>query len=140
MLRILDKDGNDLQRNSMTFTQSADPKYVSIELRVKNESDKTILNPGVFLIPSSLDGSIFSFSNKTPESMLQKILLDKCIEIAGAAIQDNTFFDLNNGSREDNKIVITGSLQASGYVNIHLTCDKTQFDTAEFYYIGLEVK
>lgn len=140
MLRILDKDGNDLQRNSMTFTQSANPQYISIELRIKNESDKTILNPGVFLIPSSLDGSIFSFSNKTPESMLQKILLDESIEITGDTVPDYSFFNLNNGSREDNKIVITDSLQASGYVNVRLICDKTQFDTAEFYYIGLEVK
>jgi hypothetical protein len=140
MLRILDKDGNDLQRNSMTFTQSANPQYISIELRIKNESDKTILNPGVFLIPSSLDGSIFSFSNKTPESMLQKILLDESIEITGDTVPNDSFFNLNNGSREDNKIVITDSLQASEYVNIHLICNKSQFDAAEFYYIGLEVK
>lgn len=140
MLRILDKNGNPLQRNSLIFTETVTPWLVSFELRIKNESERIINNPGVFLIPSSLDGDIFSFSNKTPESMLQKILLDKAIQVVGENIPEDFFIDFNNGSREDNKIVIVSSLNPNEYINISLIFNKSTFDSAEFFYVGLEAK
>jgi hypothetical protein len=140
MLRILDKNSNPLERNSLKFTEIENSPYLSIELKVKNESERKIVNPGLFLIPSSLDGDIFSFSNKTPESMLQKILLDMAIKVLGEGIPQNSFFNFNNGSREDNKIVIAPFLDPSEYMSITLIFNKSTFQDVEFLYVGLEAK
>jgi len=141
MLRIFDKEGKVLERASMVFEPTQNLRYLSIELKIKNEFDRAVNNPGLFLLPSSLDGDIFSFSNQTPGSILSKVLLREAIKIEqGNFIPPNTFFNFNNGSREDNKIVIIDRLQPNEYINIKLTFDKQTFETAEFLYIGLSVK
>ncbi len=142
MLRILDKDGNPLERNSMVFQETSYEGFLSITLRIKNESERAIVNPGIYLLPSSLDGDILSFSNKTPDSMLQEILLNEKvrIKIVGLYIPNDTYFDLNNGSRENNKIVIANYLNANEYVNIDLIFEDLDSKDAELLYIGLDAK
>ena len=140
MLVIKDKNGNALNRSSMVFSEDAEnANLLFIELRIQNESNQLIVNPGVYITPSSLDGDILSFSNKTPTSMLDEILLSECLELKiGEDLP--IMFKKNVGSNEFNKIILAPEIDVSGFFNIKLLFNKNAFDSAEFLYIGLEAK